>query len=43
MQYNPVETVRQSIRSISDWPKPGVTFRDITPVLQDPRSFRMFD
>lgn len=41
MQYNPVETVRQAIRSINDWPKPGVTFRDITPVLQDPRCFRM--
>lgn len=41
MQYNPVETVRQAIRTIHDWPKPGVDFRDITPVLQDPRCFRM--
>lgn len=40
-QYNPLETVRQSIRTINDWPKPGVAFRDITPVLQDPRCFRM--
>ncbi|NOL49921.1 adenine phosphoribosyltransferase [Pelistega europaea] len=40
-QYNPLEIVRQSIRTIHDWPKPGVDFRDITPVLQDPRCFRM--
>jgi len=26
---------------VPDWPKPGVTFRDITTVLQDPRSFRV--
>jgi adenine phosphoribosyltransferase len=24
------------IRSIPDWPQPGVTFRDITPLLADP-------
>lgn len=41
MQYNPIETVRQNIRTIPDWPQPGVNFRDITPVLQDPRCFRM--
>jgi adenine phosphoribosyltransferase len=29
------------IRDVPDWPKPGITFRDITPVLQDPRSFRV--
>lgn len=41
MQYNPIETVRKNIRTIPDWPQPGVNFRDITPVLQDPRCFRM--
>ena len=25
------------IRSVVDWPVPGVTFRDITPLLADPR------
>ena len=40
MHYDPVDFVRSSIRSIPDWPKPGVMFRDITPVLQDPRCFR---
>ncbi|AZV94855.1 adenine phosphoribosyltransferase [Kerstersia gyiorum] len=33
--------IRRTIRSVPNWPKPGVTFRDITPVLQDPRTFRI--
>src|SRR5690606_13955750 len=33
--------IRGCIRTVPDWPKPGVTFRDITPVFQDPRSFRV--
>jgi adenine phosphoribosyltransferase len=41
MHIDPAEYVRNAIRSVPDWPKPGVTFRDITPVLQDPRSFRV--
>ncbi len=40
MMTDPSELVRNAIRSVPDWPKEGVTFRDITPVLQDPRSFR---
>ena len=27
------------IRSIPDWPKKGILFRDITPLLADPRAF----
>ncbi|MFN8156740.1 MAG: adenine phosphoribosyltransferase [Candidatus Nanopelagicales bacterium] len=27
----------ERLRSIPDWPVPGVTFRDMTPVLADPR------
>lgn len=41
MNIDPAVYVRNAIRSVPDWPKPGVTFRDITPVLQDPRSFRV--
>ena len=33
--------IRDRIRTVPDWPKPGITFRDITPLLQDPRSFRV--
>jgi len=28
------------VRDIPDFPKPGVTFKDITPLLGDPASFR---
>jgi len=41
MNTDPAEYVRNAIRSVPDWPHPGVIFRDITPVLQDPRSFRV--
>ena len=41
MHTDPVDYVRNAIRSVPDWPKSGVTFRDITPVLQDPQSFRV--
>lgn len=41
MHIDPAVYVRNAIRSVPDWPKPGITFRDITPVLQDPRSFRV--
>ncbi len=27
------------IRAIPDWPKPGILFRDITPLLADPQAF----
>ena len=29
-----------SIRTIKDWPEPGVQFRDITPLLRDGQAFR---
>ncbi|MAK55380.1 MAG: adenine phosphoribosyltransferase [Pusillimonas sp.] len=41
MHTDPAEYIRNAIRSVPDWPSPGVTFRDITPILQDPRSFRV--
>ena len=33
--------LRQYIRTVADWPAPGVQFRDITPLLQDPKVFRV--
>ena len=27
------------VRPIEDWPEPGITFRDITPLLGDPTAF----
>jgi len=32
--------LKNKIRSIPDFPKKGVIFRDITPVLEDPKAFR---
>lgn len=29
--------IEQAIRNVPDFPKPGIQFKDITPVLQDPR------
>jgi adenine phosphoribosyltransferase len=31
--------LKQFIRDIPDFPQPGVLFRDITPLLQDPEAF----
>jgi adenine phosphoribosyltransferase len=33
--------LRQHIRTVPDWPTPGVQFRDITPLLQNPRALRV--
>ena len=35
------EYLKANIRTVPDWPAPGVQFRDITPLLQDPRVFRV--
>ena len=35
------EYLRSHIRTVPDWPAPGVQFRDITPLLQDARVFRV--
>jgi adenine phosphoribosyltransferase len=32
--------LKQFIRDIPDFPKPGILFRDITPLLADPAAFR---
>ena len=38
---SPSETIRRHIRTVPDWPAPGVQFRDITPLLSNPRVFRV--
>jgi adenine phosphoribosyltransferase len=32
--------LRQYIRDIPDFPKPGIVFKDITPLLAEPRAFQ---
>jgi adenine phosphoribosyltransferase len=38
---SPAEIIRRTIRTVPDWPAPGVMFRDITPLLAQPRVFRL--
>ncbi|MEY4882176.1 MAG: hypothetical protein RIS34_30 [Pseudomonadota bacterium] len=33
--------LREHIRTVPNWPAPGVQFRDITPLLQDAKVFRV--
>jgi adenine phosphoribosyltransferase len=35
------ESLRARIRNVPDFPKPGILFKDITPLLADPRAFHM--
>lgn len=37
---NVAEYLKQHIRTVPDWPLPGIQFRDITPLLQKPEVFR---
>jgi len=41
LALDPVAYVKDRIRSVPDFPKPGILFRDITPVLADPRAFQI--
>jgi adenine phosphoribosyltransferase len=34
------ESLRNAIRDVPDFPKPGIVFKDITPLLADPGRFR---
>ena len=38
---SPSAYIREHIRTVPDWPAPGVMFRDITPLLSNPRVFRV--
>jgi adenine phosphoribosyltransferase len=39
--HNITDYLRGHIRTVPDWPSPGVQFRDITPLLQNPKVFRV--
>lgn len=38
---DPTDYIKQHIRTVPDWPAPGVQFRDITPLLSNPKVFRV--
>jgi adenine phosphoribosyltransferase len=35
-----IEQIRALIKDVPDFPKPGIVFKDITPLLADPNGFR---
>ncbi len=35
-----MDIIRDAIRTIPDYPKPGIMFRDVTTLLKDARAFR---
>jgi adenine phosphoribosyltransferase len=35
-----LEALKKAVRDVPDFPKPGILFKDITPVLGDPALFR---
>src|SRR5262245_5952481 len=38
---NDTEFIKSHIRTVPDWPEPGVMFRDTTPLLTNPKVFRV--
>src|SRR5205809_7024094 len=40
MALGRVEEIRAAVRDVPDFPKRGIVFKDITPVLSDPVLFR---
>lgn len=41
MNHDTASRIRSAIRDVNDFPKPGIVFKDITPVLADPELFRL--
>lgn len=36
-----MDSIRSKIRAIPDFPKPGILYRDITPLVKDPHALRL--
>ena len=41
MSDDRIDFIRGKIRDVPDFPKPGIDFKDITPILADPRAFNL--
>src|SRR5947207_432677 len=40
MALDTIERLHAAVRDVPDFPKPGIVFKDITPVLSDPAAMR---
>jgi adenine phosphoribosyltransferase len=38
---NATSYIKEHIRTVENWPQEGIQFRDITPLLQNPKTFRV--
>jgi adenine phosphoribosyltransferase len=36
-----IQTIQSCIRDVPNFPKPGIVFKDITPILSDPKAFNL--
>lgn len=41
IQRNVQERIKEKIRTVPHWPKPGIMFRDITTLIKDPFAFNL--
>jgi len=41
LEFDAVGYAKRMIRSVPDFPEPGILFRDITPLLADPKGFHV--
>lgn len=41
MPAHDLARIRSAIRDVADFPKPGIIFKDVTPVLADPELFKL--
>lgn len=41
LSYSHLALIKSKIRTVKDYPRPGLKFRDITPLLSDPQAFRI--
>ena len=41
MENNKLEIIRNSITTIPDYPKPGIMFRDVTSLVENPQAFKL--
>ena len=41
MSSDTLQRLRTAVRDVPDFPKAGILFKDITPILSDPELFRL--